>query len=402
MARTRITQSMRTAFGTGKGGALYSALYFLYYGAGASWNPFFNLYLRQIGLSGIDIGTLASVRPAVTLIGQPIAGLIADSWGRRRSLIVVMVLSAALLPVFASNTTLLFLAIWVGVYAFLTAPAGTLIDSLVLDHIDRQPGRSFAQFRLWGAIGWGIMAYIVGRLMNGRDLRWTFVIASIILGIGVIIALRLPRYDGAGAVTTRTLRGAGTLLRNKQLLLFLVLVALLQSGAAAVFSFVPVYLDEIGASRGMVGLAIGLQGLGELPLYLLAATIIRRIGPHRTIVLAITVFGVRSLAYSIITVPALAAAVELLHGLSFSLFLVSSVQYVDQLVPSEWRATGQSLLSTAYFGLGGIIGNLWSGFLLDRIGVQPMFRINSYFLLGLAVVALFVLKPSKAANATPT
>jgi PPP family 3-phenylpropionic acid transporter len=154
-----------------------------------------------------------------------------------------------------------------------------------------------------------------------------------------------------------------------------------------------VYLTEIGATPGMVGLAVGLQGLGEIPLYLLAGWIIGRIGPHRTIAIAIAVFGLRSFLYSVITVPALAASVELLHGLSFSLFLVASVQYVDQLVPTTWRATGQSLLSTAYFGAGSIAGNVWAGFLYDRIGIQPMFRVNAGILLVLAVVSFFALRP---------
>jgi MFS transporter, PPP family, 3-phenylpropionic acid transporter len=395
MARKDIMRPIGAALGWGDGGFVLRMLYFLFYGAGAAWNPFFNVYLREIGLTGLQIGTLASIRPAVTLVGQPIAGFVADTWGRRRTLIVVLFMYAALLPMFAVSTNIVFLAFWVGVSAFLFSPGGTLIDSLVLDHVEHHPRQVFAQLRLWGAVGWGVMAYLVGWFINGRDLRLTFVIAAVLLVTALVLTFRLPKEDETHAVARRSLAGAGRVLRNKRLLLFLVLVALMQVGAAAVFSFVPVYLDEIGASSGMIGLAIGLQGLGELPLYLLAGAIISRIGPHRTIALSIAVFGIRSFLYFLIDIPALAAAVELTHGLSFSLFLVASVQYVDQLVPTEWRATGQSLLSTAYFGAGSILGNLWAGFLSDRYGIQTMFGVNAIILIALAVLALVVLRPQQ-------
>jgi PPP family 3-phenylpropionic acid transporter len=196
-------------------------------------------------------------------------------------------------------------------------------------------------------------------------------------------------------VLNRGWNGLGTMLRNRKLMSFLAIVALLQTGTAAIFTFYPVYLNELGGSSRMIGAALTVQGLSEVPLFLLAAAIIRRWGHKRTLLFTIMVFAVRSLLYSLISVPLYATMVEVTHGLSFSLYLVVAVQFINNNVPAEWRATGQSLFWMTNFGIGSIIGNTWSGFLYDRIGVQAMFGVNSGVILLSAVAVALMLHDSK-------
>jgi PPP family 3-phenylpropionic acid transporter len=175
-------------------------------------------------------------------------------------------------------------------------------------------------------------------------------------------------------------------------LTFLALIVLSQVGAASVFSFYPVYMATIGASSSLIGMGLSLQGLSELPLYLSAAAIIRRLGATRTLIFAFLIFAMRTFLYSFISNPALGVAVEALHGLSFSLYLVASVDYVNRQVPAEWRATGQALFWAAHVGAGGILGNTWAGFLYDRIGVQGMFRLNGLIIVAVALAGMAALR----------
>src|SRR5687768_18611590 len=92
--------------------------------------------------------------------------------------------------------------------------------------------------------------------------------------------------------------------------------------------------------------------------------------------------------YSIVKNPQAAIAIELLHGISWSLFWVVCVEYVNLLVKEDWRATGQSLLYAAYYGAGAIVGNLWTGFLYDaRIKVSEIFLMNAGIVL---IVGVFI------------
>ena len=70
-------------------------------------------------------------------------------------------------------------------------------------------------------------------------------------------------------------------------------------------------------------------------------------------------------------------------------------------MPREWRATGQALLTAAFFGAGGILGNTLSGYLYDHLGVQPMYRINASIVLAVALVALVALREPRPAQSIP-
>ncbi len=392
MGTKNLAARASTLAGFSGGGAALCALYFLYYSSGSAWIPFFNVYLRDIGLSGLQVGLLAGIRPAVMLVSQPLWGVGADFWGRRRTLLTTMLVSAFLLLGYALGVDFRFLLFWTIVYTFISNPIGSLIDSLVLDHLEERPDLTFGRLRMWGGVGWATAALVVGSAIVGQDQRLIFVFGAALSLIGWAVAARTTRATHHDNSTRRSWAGLGRLLRNRRLIGLLALVALLQLGAASIFTFFPVYMNELGASSRLLGLAFTIQGLSEMPLFLAGAAIIRRIGAARTLVFTFLVFAARAFLYSYLRTPAAAVLVELSHGLSFSLFLVAAVDYVNKETPSAWRATGQSLFWAAYFGAGSIAGNLWAGFLYDQLGVQLMFRANGFVILGVAVVAWFVLR----------
>jgi MFS family permease len=83
----------------------------------------------------------------------------------------------------------------------------------------------------------------------------------------------------------------------------------------------------------------------------------------------------------------MALPIEVLHGISWSLFWVICVEWINKLVDANWLATGQSLLYAAYYGAGAILGNYWAGFLSDT-GMQ----LSEIFLINAALVAfVFIL-----------
>ena len=49
---------------------------------------------------------------------------------------------------------------------------------------------------------------------------------------------------------------------------------------------------------------------------------------------------------------------------------------------------------------GAILGNNWAGYLIDRVGIQPMFRLNGYLLVGVAVAAAALLREPPVADET--
>ena len=138
------------------------------------------------------------------------------------------------------------------------------------------------------------------------------------------------------------------------------------------------YMKENSASASLVGYGISFQGLCELPLFYFSAKIIARLGIRTTLLITVFATALRMLLYSIVKNPYAALPIEMLHGISWSLFWVVCVQYVNVLVREDWRATGQSLLYAAYFGVGAIVGNFWTGYLYDtKMKIADIFLLNA-------------------------
>ena len=155
-------------------------------------------------------------------------------------------------------------------------------------------------------------------------------------------------------------------------------------------------MKENGASATFVGYGISFQGLCELPLFYFSAKIIGKFGSRTTLLITVFALALRMVLYGIIKNPYAALFIELLHGVSWSLFWVVCVEHVNSLVRHDWRATGQSILYAAYFGLGAIGGNFWTGYLYDvDLKIAHVFLLNAGII---AVVGLFmmILMPKKA------
>lgn len=396
MGLERDARPFRMSSSAGGEGTKLRMLYFLFYGSAAAWFPFFNVYLQQIGLSGLQIGALSGIRPAITVVSQPPWGVVADLWGRRQTLLLTTLSAGLLLLGFMVSQKFWFLLLWTILHACLFTPVGPLIDSVALDYLDRtHNAASYGSLRLWGGIGWAATALVAGSAIAGRDMRLIFLFGTLFMILAWLATVRTPAEKGVVRPIGSSWRDFSPLLRNRRLLIFLALVMVLQVGTSASFAFFPIYLNEIGASRGLIGLAFGIQGVSELPLWLIAGAIIRRVGLTRTLVVTFLVFSARAFLYSIITQPALALAVQLGHG-SIAVFLAASVEYVNRLVPGQWRATGQSLLWAAHMGVGAIIGNTFAGFLYDRVGVQTMYRLTGIIILAVAFTTIVALREDQA------
>ena len=367
-------------------------LYFLAYGSGAAWRPLFSVYLRDAGLSGIQVGIIASIIPAVMLLTQPFWGMGADRWGRQRCLMLAMFLAAVLLSGFALGMGFWFFFCWTILAALFANPVPAIIDSLALDHIEAGGKLSYGHFRIWGAVGWGVIATLMSFIVMRGNMRVIFPAASVLMLLAWLVGFRLRRPEGEHSAFEVSWKNLAPVLCNRRLIIFLAAVVFISVAIASTWTFYAVYLDDMGASRKLISLAFGIQGFSELPFYLIAGAIIKRFGAGRTLLFTFFATSVRLFLYSVAPSVAMAISIEIMHGLSWTLFLVASVEYVNKLVEPRFRATGQSLFWAAYFGAGLIIGSIWSGFLYDRMELKMVFGLNGVMVLLVSLAALAVFR----------
>ncbi len=107
--------------------------YFSFYAAAAVLLPFLALYYKKLGLSGRQIGLLASIPPLINLIGAPLWAALADTYNRHKLIMSITIAGAIILALVISQiTTFALLVPVLVVYALFTAPIISLMDDTVL------------------------------------------------------------------------------------------------------------------------------------------------------------------------------------------------------------------------------------------------------------------------------
>ncbi len=366
---------------------LPKSFYFFNFAASAALIPFLPLFYQQAGLNGYQIGLLAGIPPLITIFSAPVWGALGDYTRQYKRLLIVgglgLLASVYALSLARSFATLASLVI---AYAFFVSPVIPMVDHTTMRLLGERKDQ-YGKQRLWGAVGWGVAAPIIGMAAERVGLQWSFYGNLALMFAAILVITRLPiSKTSLGIQFWSGLRG---LLSNRQLAVFLVIVLVGGTGMAMASSFLFLHIETLGASRSLMGISLTFATISELPVLYFSDRLLRRFGALRLILFSLAALVVRVMAYSFLKVPWMVLPVQLLHGMTFSLMWVSGVTYVTEIAPAGMGATSLSLFTSVMSGMGGMLGGLIGGWLYDTVGTAMMFRW-----VGLSVLAFLILVQS--------
>ena len=362
--------------------------YFFAFAAAAALIPFASIYYHSLDFSPQQIGVLLGIPLLTSVLATPAWGAAADATHRHRAVLVIAVAGAAagaaLIP---TTETYALVALFTLMQAVMFAPVNALLDNGALTLLGPRP-EHYGRFRVWGTIGWGVSAPLVGWVVADRGPRWIFPIYVVLMGCLLVAALRLPVADRPPSERFRA--RMRTLTRSPSLWAFLTVAFLGGIGMSMINAYLPLYLNSMNAT-GLVGVALLIATISELPVMMMGPTVLARLGLPQAFILALMLYGVRGLALSFAGSPWAVLALQLLHGPTFALMWVSGVGLARRLAPPGVGAMAQGLFTSTSNGLGGALGAVLGGRLYAHGGAPASFR-------GAAVV-LLVLVPLAAACA---
>lgn len=127
--------------------------------------PYLPVYYHSLGHGGQIIGMLGAVKPLTTFLVAPFWGLVADQMQAPFSILkVTFVVSLVGQLLVAGNTDFRYIMFMVFITALFNAPVKSLIDSMVMDHINDRS--QYGRLRLWGQMGFGLGSSGVGILLS--------------------------------------------------------------------------------------------------------------------------------------------------------------------------------------------------------------------------------------------
>jgi MFS transporter, PPP family, 3-phenylpropionic acid transporter len=359
-------------------------LHFLYFAALSYFIPYINLYFEDVGLSGSEIGLVRSLLSLVGIVAAPLWGMLSDALRLRRGLFVVGTVGSLTFVLIMSRATQLGWLIALGaLHSFMLAIVMPLLTSMTLELLGERRAE-YGHMRLWGAVGWGIMAPLAGLIVGAFGLPWIFYGYALLMGVSAVLATRLPAVEMS---LQDSLGGSlRALLRCRGLQIFLISVFVVGMGNAVTSNYLVLFLKQLGSGEALYGISLTVSTLSEIPVYLFSAPLLRRFGTRPVIICAIALYVMYTLLCAQLVNPVWVLAVQLLIGAAFGGLWSAGVAYMAEVAPPGLGATAQSLFSSVFMGLAYAVGAAVGGVLYDGVGPVLTFRLT-----GVAILAGLVL-----------
>lgn len=364
--------------------------YFIYFGAAATLSPYLVLYYESLGLTGTQIGLLTGIVPLVTLFSSTLWGAVADASRRYRGVVLLAIaglwVSALLMTRVVGIEGLLATVV---LFAFFGAPVGSLMDNSVVTQLGERKNE-YGRIRLWGSVGWGFSAFIMGPVLERAGLEWAFYGYLAVMGVLFLYTLTVPIVGTERTASFKA--GLRVLLGDGRFLGLLVMALIFGISLGMSLNYLFLHMSAMGASETLMAWTLVMATISEVPFLFLSGRIISRYGINRIIAVAFLLMATRAFIYAFMPAPWWVLPVNLLlGGPTFALFWAGAVAEANRLAPPGLGGTAQGALGSVMFGLGSAAGNFFGGIIFERYGAPPLMQSVGW-LLAITLVVFVALR----------
>ncbi|GFY72444.1 major facilitator superfamily domain-containing protein 6 [Trichonephila inaurata madagascariensis] len=263
----------------------------------------------------------------------------------------------------------------------------TLSDTACCESVQKH-GADFGKQRLFGAVGWGLVAAVAGLLCdftNDYLAPWILFAILSLLMLWNISKIDLIKPD----CSDTPLKDISKVMNSKKFIWYEIGVLINGIGWGFVDFYLNWFLISIGGNRLICGLVETVQCLaGEIPFMFFSGWMLKKFGHFNIMALCLISYCGRFLWYSQIRNPWLVLPIEWTHGISFGVFYNSMASFAKENAPLGSEATTQSVVFSTYEGLGSGIGDVVAGVGFDYIGSQQTFFYAGIFFGSCAAINL--------------
>ncbi|OGO78566.1 MAG: hypothetical protein A2Y23_13340 [Clostridiales bacterium GWB2_37_7] len=357
------------------------AIYFLAYGGFASYFPFLAVYFKSRGLTYIQSGIVFSLISLISIIAQPIMGYIADKFLSKKQVILLnMLICSVLVYLYFFADDFYSIIIATSALVFFQSSIMSIIDAYCYDISDNVPEINFGEMRLMGSVGFAVISMLLGSLIQLYGINISFFMYSALFISSALLLSRIG-YKSTQNIVRPTISDITEVLKNYKFILFVLSILVLNIMLSAHSSYVATLIEATGGNVTILGIVWSLSAFSEIPAFFFGSRLLKKYGELNIYILSLVLYIVRMLLSAYSTNYVMVIAVQLMQSITFPLYLFAALQYLNVIVPDKIRASGITLLSSLGFGLGGLIGSLGGGYILQ-------YKDPFYLYKALAVVCL--------------
>lgn len=293
--------------------------------------PFWAVWLNSLGIPAGDIGVLLGlglgVRCFANMVLTPRVHQVEHLLPALRWLAVLSLICCVSFVMVSGN--LIALTAVIVLFNILVGPVIPLTDSLA-NYYAKHGHLDYGRTRLWGSI-----AFIVGSTIAGMAaaefgaavIPWVAVGG---LAAALLLSLRQPTVLPSEATTVRQPRPPLLgILRDKRVMRFLIIVALLQGSHAAYYSFSAMYWKTIGYSEAVSGYLWSFSVIAEVAVFALSKRLFAGWSVAAMFRLAAAGVLLRWGLTATMTELPMLVLTQALHGVTFAAAHLAAIRYIQ-------------------------------------------------------------------------
>ncbi len=373
--------------------------YLTYFGALGAILPYLNLHFHLLGFSGAQIGLLASIVMGANLGMAPALTAFADFWGRRKGIFVFcLVATTVIFSLMLFAHSFVWVAVVVLVFASFRSPLVPMANAMTFEQLAGR-GEEYGRIRIWGSVGFVILALLVGRLVDSVGTTALIYAGVLAYALCSFFAARGIRPEPR-STETASLSDLFSLLKNRRFTAFMVCSFLVALSGSPYIVFFAISMKQTGISQSVVGVSWMAAVVAEILFMVYSPRIIRRYSMESLMVFSYLTWGLRWYLMSVVSSPLLIVFVHLLHGINFGLYYPVAMNFLNREVPPSLKNTGQGLFAAVSYSMGGILGNFASGLLYESLGLVTLYRVGALAAVVSAMIFIVSLGVGKQAGNT--
>ena len=364
-----------------------TVLSFLQFFIWGSWLISIFGYLRGIGFSPIDAGSIFTTFGIASLFMPAILGILADRYINAEKLFgIVHILGAGCLIAasFIKDPGIMFLVMLLNSMCYMpTIALSNSISYRLLVQNGMNVQKAFPPIRVWGTIGFIAALWTVDLLGLGSSPMQFYLAASAAVLLG-LFSFTLPaclpeRVNQSQSLASTLGLDAFVLFKKQRMAVFFIFSMLV----GAVLQVSNMYADSFIGSLGEnpvnadscvlkhKGIIISISQISETLFILTIPFFLRQFGIKKVMMLSMLAWALRFGLFGMVEDPNKIGDVSLLlmsmvvYGMAFDFFNISGSLFVENETNPKIRASAQGLFMMMTNGFGTIIGSTLSSYVVD-------------------------------------
>ena len=363
-----------------------SRFYFFYYFFVGSFVPYWGIYLQSENFSPSSIGILLSLFQISRIVAPNFWGWLADHTGHRVKWIKLTSFLGLIgfIGVFwAKGFFWIFLVM--SALSLFTSSTLPLAESLTLAHLATTDGH-YSRIRLWGSIGFIVASLFLGYLIDFQGINillWVLLIAQAII---FFLSNTIPETQDIQHKTNDL--SIWKIIKTPSVIALLIGCTLMVSAHGVLYNFYSIYLKDHGYSSGTIGWLWAVGVICEILIFMAMPKILRRYSLKAILLMSLFLGVIRFILIGASPDHLyLLFIAQMFHAATFGSFHAASIEVIAYYFKGRNQTRGQAIYNSVAYGIGGTIGGLGGGYLIQYLGGQLGFMIAAISpLIGFVVI----------------